>query len=140
MNKFCVKWFYLMREVHIRCFFLPLKFMKKHIWVWVDFFVSGWFWSLRQLFWVFFKTIDKFITVSKVFSVRNGFKNEFLGQNNLSPDFSTTIMVGIWANQTMCCLKFRADNKKQLKAQSCRPTRVSYFEWRVRSNDQGYQR
>jgi hypothetical protein len=56
-----VKWFHLMREVHIRCFFSPLKFMKKHVRARVDF--------LFQIDFGFFNTMDRFIMVYKIFSV-----------------------------------------------------------------------
>jgi len=74
--------FFFMMEVHIRCIFLLLKFVKKHIWVRVDF----WFW----VDFCFFEVIDKFIMIPIVFytcfGLRINFKISFWIKN-LKPWF-----------------------------------------------------
>jgi hypothetical protein len=77
INDIYVKWFHLMREVHIRCFFLSLKFIKNIYLSSGWFLISSWFQFLERFF--FLKIIDRFITVLTMFWVKNGLKNRFLG-------------------------------------------------------------
>jgi hypothetical protein len=87
----CVKWFHLMRRVHIRCF-CTFKVHEK-----ID--TSSDLFKFLKLFFRFLYAIDEFITVLTVFyrcfGSKNGLKNRFLGKKNFNSDFPTTIMAEI---------------------------------------------
>jgi hypothetical protein len=58
-----------------------------------------------------------------VFLVKNRLQNWFFSQNNINPDFSATIMAGIWAKQAMgsfasaCNASSVSFSKKKVDAQ-----------------------
>ena len=107
MKDFCVKLFNLKRGVHIRCF-CTLKVCEK-----IDlnsswFFVPGWVWFCGW----FFKAMNEFVMVSRVFWVKNRLQNRFFSQKSIDLNFPATTMTRIWAKlatcylsrQVMCCL------------------------------------
>ena len=72
----CVRWFYLARRVYIKVFF-TFKVHEKNRSE-LDLIL---FFKLISVFEMIFQAMDKFITVSKRFWVKNGLKISFLGQN-----------------------------------------------------------
>jgi hypothetical protein len=99
MKDFCVKLFNLKRGVYIRCF-CTLKVCEK-----IDlssswFFVSGWVWFSGW----FFKAMNEFVMVSRVFWVKNGLQNRFFSQKSIDFDFLATTMTRICAKLATCYL------------------------------------
>jgi len=93
---------HLIWGVHIMCFRI-LKVREKTDVSSSWFLISSWVQFLGRFF-EFFKVMNEFVMVSRVFWVKTRLQNMFLGQKNNGPDFLVATVTEIWAKQVTCRL------------------------------------